>query len=377
MLHNVYISLGSNKGDKLQFLQQAINAIHEQLGSISSISPIYKTAAWGFDSDDFYNCCAHLTCSISPENVLNILLKIEKQLGRTRNNEDGYSARTIDLDIIFYDDNMTSSEILTVPHPSLQNRLFVLKPLCDIAPDFIHPVLKENITTLLAKCKDDSAIERTSATLKNPFSKHLFSKYNFVAIEGNIGSGKTSLSTKIASDFNAKLILERFAENAFLPKFYEDPQRFAFPLEMSFLADRYQQLSDDIAQFDLFKEFVVSDYHISKSLTFAKVTLSDDEFKLYRKFFNVIYKDMQQPDLYIYLYQNTQRLLENIKKRGRDYEQKIQPDYLEKLNRGYVEFMKSQPNLQVKVIDVSELDFVNRREDYLKVLSEIEYIIWK
>ena len=190
-------------------------------------------------------------------------------------------------------------------------------------------------------------------------------------ITGMNGSGKTTLVNMIAQDFNAKCILERFADNAFLPKFYEDQERFAFPLEMSFLADRYKQLSDDISQYDLFKEFVVADYHISKSLTFAKVTLSEDEFALYRKFFNVIYKEMHQPDVYVYLYQNTDGLLKNIEKRGRDYEQNIQPDYLEKINKGYVEFIKSQPNLNVKVIDVSELDFVGNRKDYLELLKQI------
>ena len=140
---------------------------------------------------------------------------------------------------------------------------------------------------------------------------------------------------------------------------------------MSFLADRYKQLSDDIAQYDLFKEFVVADYHISKSLTFAKVTLPEDEFELYRRFFNVIYKDMQKPDLYVYLYQDTDRLLQNIEKRGREYEQNIKPDYLENINKGYVEFIKSQPNLNVKIIDVSKLDFVKNRKDYLSILAEI------
>ena len=165
--------------------------------------------------------------------------------------------------------------------------------------------------------------------------------------------------------------LERFAENAFLPKFYEDQTRFAFPLEMSFLADRYQQLSDDIAQYDLFKDFVVSDYHISKSLTFAKVTLPEDEFNLYRKFFNVIYKEMQQPDCYVYLYQNTERLIQNIKKRGRDYEQHIQENYLEKINEGYVSFIKSHPEMKVKVIDISDMDFVKKRADYIEILKQI------
>lgn len=141
----------------------------------------------------------------------------------------------------------------------------------------------------------------------------IFSKYNYIAIEGNIGAGKTSLAHKIALDFNAKLVLERFADNPFLPKFYEDNARYAFPLEMSFLADRYQQISDDLSQFELFKDFIVSDYDVFKSLIFAKVTLLPEEFTLYRKLFHIMYKDMVKPDLYIYLYQNTERLLRNIK----------------------------------------------------------------
>ena len=195
--------------------------------------------------------------------------------------------------------------------------------------------------------------------------------YNFITIEGNIGSGKTSLTKKIAADYNAKLILERFEENAFLPKFYKDQKRFAFPLEMSFLADRYQQLSEDIAQYDLFKEFVIADYHITKSLTFAKITLPEDEFTLYRKFFNVIYKDMPSPDIYLYLHQNTERLVQNIQKRGRDYEQNISVGYLEKINRGYLEFIQSQAKLNIKIVDVSELDFLTKRKDYLTVLDQL------
>ena len=163
----------------------------------------------------------------------------------------------------------------------------------------------------------------------------LSEKYNYIAIEGNIGAGKTSLAKLLSDQFNAKVVLERFADNPFLPKFYEDKERYAFPLEMSFLADRYQQLSDDLAQFDLFKNFIVSDYYIFKSLIFAQVTLSKDEYFLYRKMFDLMYKEITKPDLYVYLYQNTDRLLENIKKRGRDYEQNIEKDYLKKIQEGY------------------------------------------
>ena len=370
MLHHTYISLGSNKGNRLEFLQLAINNIHGHIGHIRSISPIYQSASWGFSSDDFLNCCIHVTTLLAPEPLLNALLDIEKKLGRVRENNHGYAARTIDLDLLYYDELSLNTTKLTVPHPQIQFRKFVLQPLADLIPNRV--VLQgKTVKELLENCTDSSSIHPIKDTLNNPHNPFRFSNHNFIAIEGNIGSGKTSLATLLSEEFNAKLILERFAENAFLPKFYQDQSRFAFPLEMSFLADRYQQLSEDIAQYDLFKEFVVSDYHISKSLNFAKVTLSEDEFLLYRKFFNVIYKDMQQPDVYVYLYQNTDRLLENIKKRGRAYEQDIQPEYLQKINSGYMEFMKSHPQLNIKLIDVSELDFIANRTDYLKILDAI------
>ena len=372
MLHHIYISLGSNLGQRLDHLQDAINSIHKEIGTIQKISAVYESPAWGFESDDFLNCCLYVTSTLEAHTVLDTLLQIETSIGRIRTNEEGYAARSIDLDILFFDTETFDDEKLKVPHPALEKRKFVLKPLEDIAPDYVHPKFNTTIKVLNEECTDESKIEAIKATLQNPMDSYQFANYKFIAIEGNIGSGKTSLSHMISDDFNAKLILERFAENAFLPKFYKEPARFAFPLEMSFLADRYQQLSDDIAQYDLFKEFVVADYHISKSLTFAKVTLAEDEFMLYRKFFNVIYKEMQQPELYLYLYQNTDRLLENIQKRGRDYEQDIKASYLEKINKGYVEFIKSQPQLNVKIIDVSEMDFVKNRTDYVKILDQIQ-----
>jgi deoxyadenosine/deoxycytidine kinase len=199
--------------------------------------------------------------------------------------------------------------------------------------------------------------------LKNPTKQYHFSDFNYIAIEGNIGAGKTSLATKIANDFNAKLILERFADNPFLPKFYQEPKRYAFTLEMSFLADRYQQISDDLSQLDLFKDFIVSDYDIYKSLIFSKITLPEDEFKLYRRLFYLMYKDIAKPERYIYLHQSTERLQENIKRRGRDYEQNIDSHYLEKINTGYLEFLKNQTELKVKIIDISGRDFIDNRDD--------------
>ena len=200
----------------------------------------------------------------------------------------------------------------------------------------------------------------------------LSEKYNYIAIEGNIGSGKTSLTKMISDEFNAKIILERFADNPFLPKFYEDKERYAFPLEMSFLADRHQQLSDDLAQFDLFKNFIVSDYYIFKSLIFAQVTLQKEEYILYRKMFDIMYKEITKPDLYIYLYQNTEQLLQNIKKRGRDYEQNIEPSYLNKIHLGYRNFIDTEQNLNSVIIDVSGRDFVSNPDDYKCIIKKIK-----
>ncbi|GAA4799863.1 2-amino-4-hydroxy-6-hydroxymethyldihydropteridine diphosphokinase [Litoribaculum gwangyangense] len=366
-----HIALGSNKGDKFKNLQAAVDAIHERIGNIKLISRVYKSAALGFEGDDFLNCCLVLESDLEPQKVLKTLLNIEKDLGRVRTKKDTYEARTIDLDIVFAEEHIVDTKTLQLPHPEMQKRRFVLQPLNDIASKMRHPKLDKDVSLLLQECEDSSILEPINIWLKNPSKAFNFSKYNYMAIEGNIGAGKTSLATKIAHDFNAKLILERFQDNPFLPKFYEDASRYAFPLEMSFLADRYQQISDDLSQLDLFKDFIVSDYDVFKSLIFSKITLQEDEFKLYRKLFHLMHKDLKKPDLYLYLYQNTERLQENIKKRGRDYEQNIDNAYLEKINAGYLEFLKTQTDFNVKIIDISERDFIDNRTDYLWILGEI------
>jgi len=370
ILRATYLSLGSNQGNKLENLQQAVDLIAEKIGIISKISSIYKTAAWGFESNDFYNICLQVSTGLNPENLIKTITEIELLLGRKRTSEKQYRARTIDIDILLFDNEIIFSKELIVPHKEMLNRRFVMVPLAEIAPNLLHPIEKQRIEICLKNCTDNSNIENTYLQLIRPIS--LSEKYNYIAIEGNIGAGKTTLASKIAEDFNAKIILERFADNPFLPKFYEDNERFAFPLEMSFLADRYQQLSDDLAQFDLFKNFIVSDYYIFKSLIFAQVTLQKEEYFLYRKMFDIMYKEISKPDIYIYLYQNTPRLIENIKKRGRDYEQNIAPEYLDKIHQGYATFIKTEEHLNTLIIDVSDKDFLNNPEDYKYVIDLIK-----
>jgi deoxyguanosine kinase len=369
--NQVILSLGSNLGNRLEYLELAIQALHQNIGTVIYVSNLYETPAWGFESDSFYNIAVLLHTRMTPLKLLKRILKIESSLGRTRKSTDYYQARTLDIDIIAWNEETIHHEDLKVPHPKMQDRKFVLQPMLDLPLNWRHPVLKMNIKEMLWQTTDKSPCVLLKS-MPSPLSSFSLSQLNYIAVEGNIGAGKTTLSTQLSQDFNAKLVLERFADNPFLPKFYKDQNRYAFPLEMSFLADRYQQLTDDLSQYDLFKDFVVADYHIFKSLIFAKVTLAEDEFRLYKTMFDIIHKEMPKPDLYVYLYQNTDRLLENIRKRGRSYEQEIPASYLEKINQGYLDFIKSQSEIKVLILDVSNKDFVKNHSDYLWILDEIQ-----
>ncbi|NHB67358.1 deoxynucleoside kinase [Perlabentimonas gracilis] len=193
----------------------------------------------------------------------------------------------------------------------------------------------------------------------------------YLVIEGNIGAGKTTLTKMLADDLNARIVLEQFADNPFLPKFYNDPQRFSFPLELSFLAERYKQLNAELRASSLFQPLLIADYFFMKSLIFAQNTLAKDEFNLYRQIFEIIYSSIPKPDLYVYLHVPVDRLISNIKKRGRDYEQSITPEYLETIQQGYFEFFKQHPDYSFLIIDTSELDFVDNQDDYLLIRSAI------
>lgn len=352
-------------------MQKAVTSIFNEVGAISKISPVYASPAMGFEGPEFLNCVLSVQTMYSASQTLEVLQSIEKRLGRNEKTGANYTSRTIDIDILLYSDEIIKNKSLEVPHPRFPQRLFVLQPFADIHPTVVHPVLNKTIQELIETTSDSSLVTKQSKWLRNPQKDFDVNKFNYIAIEGNIGAGKTSLAHLMATDFNAKLILERFKDNPFLPKFYEDPARYAFPLEMSFLADRYQQLLDDIKQFDLFKDCVIADYDAYKSMIFALITLQEEEFVLYKKLFNLMYKELAKPDVYVYLFQNTERLLANIKTRGRSYEHGIEASYLEQINQGYLDYIKSQHNLNVKMIDISEMDFVENRSDYIAIVRQI------
>ncbi len=368
-LKSIYIALGSNIGDRLNNLQSAIDKIFAKVGEVVKVSEVYETPAFGFSGLPFYNACAKVSSRLEPESVLSVLLDIELEMGRVRNLAEGYQNRVIDLDVLIYNDNIINLPHLKIPHPQLHQRNFVLFPLNDIASDLVHPTLKTDIKSLKDALTTTGEIQKIQSKLH--IKEIQTPDLNYICIEGNIGAGKTTFSQMLSEDLKAKLILERFQDNPFLPKFYEDPKRYAFPTEMAFLADRHQQLVDDISQLDLFSHFSIADYDLYKSLIFAKVTLQEQEFELYKKVFNIIYRDLPKPDLYVYFYQKTDRLLENIKKRGRPYEQNITAEYLDKINSGYLEFLRTERRFPTKMIDISNLDFVENRSDYLQLIEKI------
>lgn len=193
-------------------------------------------------------------------------------------------------------------------------------------------------------------------------------KYNFITIEGNIGAGKTTLAHLLSKHFNARLILEEFADNPFLPKFYENQRQYAFPLELFFMAERYKQLKDLLQTKDMFQNLTISDYLFTKCLLFAKVNLPEEEFLLYQKLFDIINPQLIQPDLLIYLHAPVNKLKENIKKRNRAYEQAIDPEYLFTLQETYTQYIK-QHNIRTLFIDASKSDFLNN-EDHINVVIE-------
>jgi len=197
-------------------------------------------------------------------------------------------------------------------------------------------------------------------------------QFNFIVIEGNIGSGKTSLSKKIAQDFNGKIILEEFADNPFLPKFYKDAEQNAFPLELFFMAERFRQLSSENIESDLFSEFSIADYSFFKSKLFAQNNLKEDELNLFNKLYSIMFSSVKKPDLLVYLHSDIKRLQENIKERGRKYEQEIKDKYLKDIENKYFDYLKKQTNFQVLMLDVSKVNFMEDEKIYNQIINEIE-----
>lgn len=195
--------------------------------------------------------------------------------------------------------------------------------------------------------------------------------HRFIAIEGNIGAGKTTLSRMIAEDFGCRLILEQFSDNPFLPYFYENPERHAFTVELFFMTERHKQLQAELAQPDLFQQAVVADYFFIKTLLFAKNNLKDEEHRLFQRLFHILNAGFPKPDLLVYLHRPVEGLLHNIKKRGRDFEQDISSEYLGQIQQAYFEYFKNENNLPILVLELGQTDFIHDPQHYQDLVALI------
>ncbi len=197
--------------------------------------------------------------------------------------------------------------------------------------------------------------------------------YQYIAIEGNIGAGKTTLSERLAHDFGCRLVLEEFSDNPFLPYFYENPERYGFPVELFFMTERHKQLQEEMGQIDLFANTcIVADYFFHKTLLFARNTLKADEFRLFQRLFDILKSNFRRPDVLVYLYRPVPDLLANIQKRGRSYEQNMDPDYLENIQATYLEYFRSISDRPVLVLEMGDIDFINQEQHYRQIVAVLQ-----
>ncbi|MDO8999117.1 MAG: 2-amino-4-hydroxy-6-hydroxymethyldihydropteridine diphosphokinase [Bacteroidota bacterium] len=330
-----FLCLGGNIGNRIENISASKREIERLIGAIESESSIYETQAWGSDSQNNYlNQVIKITTKLNAKTVLKTLLKIEKKLGRKRSaikNND----RTIDLDILLFNNEIINEPTIEIPHPRMHKRKFVLKPLSEIASSIKHPVLKKTISDLYKNNKDKLEVKL--------YKQEKVKTLKYICIEGNIGSGKTTLAKALASKLNATFLPEEFENNPFLPLFYENQELFAFPLEYSFLIDRFRQIEQTLKNE---KKLIVSDYSLYKCLWFAEINLSKSDFQLFKKQFKIILDQLPKPDLIIHLTTTTKNLKQNIIKRNRKYEKNIAEEYLIALNNQYHKGLKKIKNVK-------------------------------
>ena len=362
---HIFISLGSNLGNRLDNLTKALISLEAEDIKVLVISAIYETLPWGFESTSFYNACAQLETTMTPEKLLKRLLRVEDKLGRVRNSEEGYSARIIDLDILSFDDLFINSPLLTLPHPRLHLRNFVLVPLSQIAPSWRHPLLKKSISTLIHESPDKAPCNPFPLSFWTP---EIFDASTFIAIEGNIGVGKTTLAKKLSDRYQVPIMLEGYADNPYLKLFYNEPEKYALDVETFFLHDRLKQVDDFWAQNT---GPAVADYALYKSLVFAAQNLDSETFKKYKGSFLKYANKQKSPSILVFLSAEVPYLQNQIKKRGRSYEQNIKDAYLKKIEIGYKQMLETELPFLVLNIDAANYDFKESEQGFQHLLRKI------
>ena len=368
-----FVGLGANLGDRAAQLEAAVRALDAAPGvEVEAVSPVYEGPAHTLGDapqPPFLNAVAALRTTLAPADLLALFFRLEREAGRERRTR--WEARPLDLDLLLYGTDAIRTDALTVPHPHLAERRFVLQPLADLAPGLVVPDYGVPVRDLLAACPDPTVLQALDLDLHGMARAAAFpDTLRYVAVEGVIGAGKTSLARMLAERMGARLVLEEFDENPFLPDFYREPVRWAFHTQLAFLASRFRQ-QKALAERDLFHHATVADYTFDKDRIFAHITLDGDELQLYETLYGLMEATTVQPDLVVYLQSSVDRLMHNIAQRGRDYERDMSRSYIAELAEAYDRYFRTYTKGPLLIVDSSGLDFVHDAGDFERLARQV------
>ncbi|MFM1808304.1 MAG: hypothetical protein RLZZ242_1029 [Bacteroidota bacterium] len=355
-LKRYYLGLGSNENDRFTQIQHAIFQLKNENLQVLACSTVYENAAQGFSGNLFYNACIAIETSLDAEALLNRCLSIEQSHGRDRQSGlKGYQNRPLDIDLLIGPE-MIETPILRLPHPRMNSRRFVLEPMIEVATALKDQEQLKKLKLWLEQCEDQSTLTPVQPSLLCT-AEALWQSSKTVVIEGCIGVGKTTLCHLLAKRYNLELHLERFESNPYLSKFYQEPEAYALPTELHFLADRHEALSE-LAD----RKGIVADYHISKSKLFAELNLKEDDLKLFNRFYSWSEKLTEAPSLYVLLDAPVELIENRIAQRARPYEGSIESSYLERIRAAYLQRHSSVSSHFL--VDTAALDYVHQSADF-------------
>lgn len=381
-----YIALGANLGERLETLRAAVRglAAHTDI-TVLRTSPVYETKAHtpvaGETQPPYLNAVVEVETTLPPAVLLTYCHDLERAAGRARRTR--WAPRTLDLDLLLYGSETCATPHLTLPHPRMADRRFVLQPLADLAPTLYIPApFDATVSDLLVACPDPDEPARTENVLVEqlPSTRKLTASadgparlpddLSYIVIEGVIGAGKSTLARMLAEHFDGQLVLEEFEENPFLARFYEDRPRWAFQTQLAFLASRFQQQKNLLSR-DLFHQVTIADYSFDKDRIFAHLNLSGDELQLYETLYSLMEPNTPRPDLVVYLQSTTERLMRNIRERGRVYEANMDPNYIAALNEAYSYYFFRYTKSPLLIINAEAIDFVKNVEEWEELVRQV------
>jgi deoxyguanosine kinase len=367
---SAWLALGSNVGDRPAHLRRALEALRAIAGETFRVSRIYETDPVGPGPQDPYlNLCVRLTTSLNPRQLLEFCKETEVRLGRQPRGR--WEPREIDIDILAYEGVKRNEGDLNLPHPGVAERQFVLVPLADIDAEAVLPGFRESVARLLQRCREtqgDAGAREYRLVPQGP-TNALPERLRYVAVEGVIGAGKTTLVRLLGERLGAQTLFEEFENNPFLADFYRDRNRFAFQTQIFFLLSRFRQIQEYFQQQDLFRPQVVSDYMFAKDRIFATQNLDENEMGLYQRLSSLMDRQIPRPDYVVYLQADTPVLMDRIRRRDRDYERNMDEAYIESLNQAYNAYFHYYDASPLLIVNTNHIDFV-RREDDLNLLVD-------